>query len=203
MQALTVEHLDTLVTQAITDDDTDSIARYGNLLDSLEADQRQQRGIVTLAAAALWYASQGLHVFPLQPGLKIPYKGSRGCHDGTDDATRIRAWWSAKPESNIGLATGHLVDVVDIDGTTGQISRARNLALFDSLTVIGIVNTPRPGGVHLYVPTVGFGNSAGKLPGIDYRGVGGYVVVPPSVNTDGVTYSWTRPLGLASVAVAA
>jgi hypothetical protein len=55
-----------------------------------------------------------------------------------------------------------------------------------------MASTPSGGG-HLYFrppPGVEIRNSAGKLgPGLDVRGVGGYVVAPPSV-IDGKAYRW-------------
>lgn len=156
--------------------------RIGHL--AREVDQREEAAAsVPLVAAALWYAEHGLPVFPLQPGTKIPMKGSRGCKDATTDAAQIRAWWEVNLEANIGLATGHVVDVVDVDGPAGQKSRAE---LWDSTfaridaDAIAKVLTPRAGGMHLYVPATGDGNSAGLAPGVDYRGRGGYVVAPPS-----------------------
>lgn len=150
----------------------------------------------SLAASALWYAEQGLKVFPLQPGTKIPYKGSSGCLDASTNPDVVRGWWTDSPDANIGLATGDLVDVFDFDGLTGQTSRAHNWELFEQLNVLGVVSTPRAGGMHLYVPAAGRGNKAGLLPGVDYRGRGGYVVAPPSRRADGGIYQWTRPLDL-------
>lgn len=142
---------------------------------------------VPLISAALYYAEHGLPVFPLQPGSKIPMKGSRGCKDATCDPDRVRAWWTVTPEANIGLATGHVVDVVDIDGPAGQKSRVEMWeSTFERIDADAVakVLTPRPGGLHVYVPTTGMGNSAGIAPGIDVRGTGGYVVAPPSVLDD-------------------
>lgn len=159
---------------------------------SAEVDRRQQDNSTSLHSAALWYASVGLRVFPLSPASKIPFKGSRGCKEASDDPARIDAWWTATPDANIGIATGHLVDVVDIDGPEGQRSRAQ---LWDSTFEridadnLGKVLTPRPGGMHIYVPATGDGNRAGIAPGVDYRGVGGYVVAPPS-RTEVGTYRW-------------
>lgn len=148
---------------------------------------------------ALRYAEIGLHVFPVQPhnatceevnpdtgeitvasAAKRPYPGTRGCKDATNNPTRIRAWWTARPHSNIGIATGHLIDVIDIDGYTGQATRARMWDDFTELRNVARVLTPRPGGMHIYVPATGRGNKAGIYPGIDYRGKGGYVLAPPS-----------------------
>jgi len=134
-----------------------------------------------LLASALWYASVGLWVFPLQPGHKKPYRGSRGLKEDTTDPDLIRLWWSSRPTANIGIATGHRVDVIDIDGRKGVKSWSDNDDMIAELTHLGHVATPRPGGTHIYMPAVeGRGNKAGLLPGIDYRGTGGYVVAPPS-----------------------
>lgn len=202
MRPLTMTHLHQLLQQAIDTNDGHAIAGYGAMMDSLEQEAANARGFVSLGAAALWYAEQHLMVFPLQPGAKIPFKGSRGCKDATSEPERIRGWWQTRPDSNIGIATGHLVDVVDVDGPGGRLSQARSIDLFASLRIVGAVNTPRPGGGHLYVPATGLGNKAGMLPGVDYRGTGGYVVAPPSLTETGV-YEWTVPLDLDTLRQAA
>lgn len=192
MKPPTLDHIETKLRTAINQGDTALINQLRQQMDAL---QEQQRPHYTLLGAALWYATQGIHVFPLRPGSKIPHGGTNGCKDATADEPTIRAWWTKWPDSNVAIATGHTVDVVDIDGATGQLSRAHHWDIFDSLDVIGVVNTPRPGGMHLYVPVAGKGNKAGLLPGIDYRGQGGYVCAPPSTNPQG-TYTWTRPLNI-------
>lgn len=194
MTPYTTEDLERDLRHALEVGDPEEIGRIAREIDQWEKSATS----VAPHAAALWYAEQNLRVFPLQPGSKVPFKGSRGCHDATSDLEAVNAWWGATPDANIGLATGGLVDVVDIDGELGQRSRARNTAMFDSLHVIGKVLTPRPGGMHLYVPATGKGNKAGLLGGIDYRGVGGYVVAPPS-RTDVGSYRWLRPLDVAQL----
>lgn len=179
---------------AVADNDLAAVARIEALMDGLE-----ERPQVSLEEAALWYAEQGLHVFPLSPGSKIPFKGTGGFRDATTDPEQIRAWWSGgNPRANIGIATGHLVDVVDIDGAAGQASRLANWEMLEAIPALGKVSTPRPGGMHIYVPASGRGNKAGLLPGIDYRGMSGYVVAPPSVNQQGA-YVWLSPLDLSGV----
>lgn len=200
MTPYTLDHAEADLRTALTFGTPEEIDHYAHLVDELE--QATPRVPAPMAAAALWYAEQDLRVFPLQPGSKIPFKGTRGCNDATTDVDTIRAWWDANPDANIGLATGHLVDVVDIDGLTGQQSRVQNWAMFDALTVLGKVTTPRPGGMHLYVPATDLGNKAGLLPGVDYRSVGGYVVAPPSRTEQGA-YRFLTPLDAAAMAVAA
>jgi hypothetical protein len=157
----------------------------------------------TVLGAALWYAQAGLRVFPIQPGSKVPLPGSRGCKDASTDPERITAWWREVPNANLAIATGHLIDVLDFDGALGH--RAWSQAFTDPAAPWGhepdgaprqplaTVSTPRPGGMHAYVPATGQGNGAGRLPGVDYRGAGGYVLAPPSVTPQG-TYRFLRKL---------
>lgn len=193
MKPYTIVEVEQDITAALAAGSAEEVERLAQVLDGMHEPVRQ----VTVLAAALWYAEQGLHVFPLQAGSKIPHKGTRGCKDGTTDPDAIRAWWERWPDSNLAIATGHVVDVIDIDGPEGVKSW---LSIIDELPpIFGRVSTPRPGGNHLYVAaTPGRGNKAGLLPHIDYRGDGGYVVAPPSF-TDQGTYRWLQPLDMAAL----
>lgn len=151
---------------------------------SMADDQEPRKPTFSLLGAALWYAEQGLRVFPLVPRTKSPFKGSDGCLGATSMPMLIKDWWAAEPEANVGLATGVLVDVFDFDPPHGQASRAKFWeAIFGRVEEMQLakVLTPRPGGMHIWVRSDGSGNRAGVAPGVDYRGRGGYVVAPPSV----------------------
>lgn len=186
---------------AIKAGDLEAIMAFADQLDALDS----PRSTPELLPSALWYASVGLHIFPLTPGTKIPLKGSNGCLDATTDEGQIRAWWAATPQANIGLATGHVVDVVDVDGIEGQRSRDEHWdSIFAKIDAdnIGKVLTPRKGGMHIYVPATGDGNSTNIVPSVDYRGVGGYVVCPPS-RTDVGIYRWLGTPRFTDLAVSA
>lgn len=185
---------------ALRDYDYPLVAELEPDLDAIDAERETRLTAPgALLAAALWYVGQGIAVFPLTAGGKVPLPGSRGFLDATTDPTQVAAWWSWRPDANIGLPTGHQFDVIDIDGPAGVKSWAnmkpvKEPYLIGDVAVIGHVTTPRPGGNHLYVPAVaGRGNKAGIFPGVDYRGRGGFVVAPPS-RTDQGTYRWVRPL---------
>lgn len=180
MTPYTLEDAEQQLRDALDTGDGAQIAAATSLIDRLE----RPRPKSNLLSAALWYAEQGVPVFPLIPGRKHPFKGSHGLLDATTDPSKITDWWTATPEANIGLATGHLFDVVDIDGPAGQQSRADNWdAIFAAIDDdnLGKVLTPRPGGMHIYVPPTGDPNGTNIVPGVDYRGLGGYVLAPPSV----------------------
>lgn len=159
-----------------------------------------------LISAALWYVEQGLPVFPCKPGEKRPLT-RHGLYDASLNPELIRRWWEREPSANIGLPTGWHFDVVDIDGYAGQLTRTAywcdgrqdcesascTHGIFGQLDAkaIGKVSTPRDGGMHIYVPPSGSGNSAAlaRLTGIDFRGKGGYVIAPPSHTPHG-RYMW-------------
>ena len=147
---------------------------------------------VPLVAAALWYAQHGWPVFPCQPGGKQP-ACTHGFHDATTDPDQIRAWWARLPNANIGLPTGVTLDVFDFDGDRHGLWAFNKAAITgaDLPRLRGASATPR--GMHLYIPATGHGTKVGIYPGVDYRGAGGYVIVPPSRTPAGV-YRWILPL---------
>jgi hypothetical protein len=138
-----------------------------------------------LLEAALYYARRGLPVFPLRPGTKEPFYGSRGFYEAATDPVKIREWWSRTPDANIGLPTGQAsgIFVLDVDpGKGGRESLASLERQIGELPVTYRVQTGG-GGEHIYFryPGEKVGCSANKLaPGLDVRGDGGYVVGPPS-----------------------
>jgi hypothetical protein len=48
-----------------------------------------------------------------------------GLHDATTDPDRLARWWQRWPHANIGLVTGELVDVLDVDGPAGRTALRR------------------------------------------------------------------------------
>lgn len=152
-----------------------------------------------LALAALGYAAMGVPVFPLVEMKKRPKiartEGGRGFHDATTNLQVVSDWWRRWPNANIGAATGVLFDVIDLDGSGADAALASTYP--DGWPPsVGCVLTPRPGGRHLYVPVIGAPTKGGVAPHVDARGLGGYVVLPPSVLDEeaGVqhagTYRW-------------
>ncbi len=146
---------------------------------------------MTLAEFAQWYASSGYAVFPVQPCDKRPLGrlAPHGLRDATTDATQIERWWRAEPEANVGVVTGRCFDVLDVDGPKGWRSLARLVEAHGCLEIGPTVATPG-GGMHYYYRPTGIGNRAGFVPGIDWRGKGGYVLGVGSVHPNGGVYEW-------------
>ncbi len=143
-----------------------------------------------LLASALQYAGRGWRVFPLVPRGKKPLTKT-GFKEATTNDQRIITWWERWPSANIGLATGDPFDVIDIDGDEGRDNFKR---LHRGYRHRGpVVETGR--GYHLYFQACGGGNSSNRVPKVDYRGDGGYVVAPPSVHESGRLYIWMEERG--------
>lgn len=166
----------------------DAVLSGDNVLaDALEAQIEHVQQYRDMQRAALAYASMGWKVLPLKPGKKTPAT-RHGVNDATCDLDQIRHWWGTSPAMNIGLATGRVFDVVDVDPPRGHESLTRLDSCGGIPDVHGIVHTPS-GGLHLYVEAdKDAGNLAGSIaPGLDYRGAGGYVVAAPSTVGE---FSW-------------
>lgn len=144
-------------------------------------------------ATALWYAEQGVKTFPCKPGEKAPATRN-GLLDATTDPAAIQAWWTRTPNANVALATGHTFDVLDIDDWTHVTPEITEIIEEG----FGFVATPR-GGSHVYLPASGDGNAANLVPGVDFRGIGGYVLAPPSQLPNG-SYRWLEPVDFKAVA---
>jgi putative DNA primase/helicase len=140
-----------------------------------------------LLAAALDYAARGRPVFPCKRADKSPLT-QHGFHDASTDPEVIRAWWRQYPRAMVGMPTGPAsgIDVLDLDlkpeeyiDGFGQVPNWQQLSRV-------IVRTPS-GGAHLWFKSEGnIRNSSDTIaPGVDTRGDGGYVIVPPSQSQNG------------------
>lgn len=110
----------------------------------------------------------------------------RGLKDATVDPERLTGWFARWPTANLGIVTGGSVIVLDVDGAAGAASIEGK--------VIPPSWTAKTGrGQHIWFKHPGgtVPNFAHRLPGLDLRGDGGYVVVPPSVHVSGVGYVWS------------
>jgi hypothetical protein len=151
---------------------------------------------VPLLVAALAYARRGVPVFPCEPKGKAPLTGG-GFWDATTDAERARSWWSRSPRANVGVPTGRRSGllVLDVDPDDGGLESLASLERWGGPLPRTARSKTGGGGLHVYFryPS-GPGaeevrNSASWLgAGLDVRGEGGYVVVPPSATVG--PYEW-------------
>ncbi len=164
---------------------------------------------VTLGDEALTYAKMSIPIFPCKPHRKEPLT-AHGFKDASTDTSRIRTWWSRWPDANIATPTGKRFGKIVVGGKIFRLvvvdGDPRNGA-YDTLAELHEEGYELPltftvktggGGFHQYLRCpagVEIRNSEGKLgPGLDIRGEGGYVLVPPSVTEERYEVLHKRPL---------
>jgi len=167
-----------------------------------------------LLAAALDYAARGWPVVALHHATRHgPRSGadrarcscgstdcrSQGKHPrprngfkaATTDPDTLGAMWHRWPSANVGLVTGLVFDVLDVDSI-----EALDVLDDNSPATAGVIDGRMAltgKGIHVYVEPTGAGGRSGLIhpeSGLDWRGRDGYVVAPPSVHYTGVPYEW-------------
>ncbi|NYJ18529.1 bifunctional DNA primase/polymerase [Glaciibacter psychrotolerans] len=154
--------------------------------------------------AALTFARSGIQIFPCEVGGKRPLTHA-GFHDASSDFDQVSGWWARWPRANLGMPTGNVsgIDVVDIDVADVD----SGLVAFERATAAGVlidgfarVRTPS-GGLHVYYSAIADRPQRcwqAAVAHIDFRGDGGYVVIPPSVLDVGGTRLAYRLVSLSS-----
>jgi hypothetical protein len=163
-----------------------------------QVNQNPERRKSRLKAAALQYAGRGVPVFPCKPGGKEPLV-SGGFKSATTDPRRIHMWWSRWPGANVAAPTGPESGILAVDvDDFGAGSLDSLISEHGGEWPETAATATGGGGTHYlfrYPSGETIRNSAGKLgPGLDVRGDGGYVILPPSATRS--PYEWldTRPL---------
>ena len=149
---------------------------------------------------ALYYQSQDFPVFPVKD--KVPLIKWKIYQDNLPDPAQVTEWWTQWPDADIGCVTGPFIKrlVLDIDGPEGKES-IKGL----HLPITQIVRTRRGLQYHFAWDEALNGlktTIAGLMPGIDIRGTGGYVKLPPSKCSDGTFYRWLPNRGIHEVKIA-
>lgn len=140
----------------------------------------------------------------LAPGEKCKNPGKcprvRWAEKSTRDEETIKKWWGVWPSANIGVdcnKSGWLVFDADTYKQLADLSDLLDQEDRETVTVL-----TGGGGEHYIYDRQGksYGNSTKGLPaGIDIRGVGGYVVAPPSLHKSGKRYTFEEGYELSKI----
>jgi Bifunctional DNA primase/polymerase, N-terminal len=166
---------------------------------------------------ALAYAARGIPVLPLHHPVVRRARGAtatttcscgnlacravgkhpataRGVEDATTEPAQLAWWWRRYPEANVGLATGWVFDVLDVDGPESGDSR-RWSAVSQLLGLRGPLVRTGGDGWHFYLAPTGLRDPrVHGLAKVEWRGRGGWVAAPPSRHGSGAVYAWVRDL---------
>jgi hypothetical protein len=151
-----------------------------------------------LYEAAQEYLSWGFSVIPCKLDKK-PLIAWQEFQKRKPTQEEIKDWFTTSQPLMLAIVTGSIsgIVVVDIDEPQGHDELQKYIP--DSL-LMPTCQTPS-GGQHLYFgcPSPAPGNNARIIPGCDFRGEGGYVIAPPSMNGTGKAYAWMPGLSFAEV----
>jgi hypothetical protein len=144
---------------------------------------------VGLLDEALAYAARGWPVFPCAGKKPLTPHGFK---DASTNPNVIERWWLRHPDANIALATGKDAGVFVIDVDSGKVPEAAASLLGLEKELGGelpetLESTTGTGGRHLFFAwseSHEVRNKNALRPGIDVRGEGGYVILPPSIHPD-------------------
>lgn len=138
--------------------------------------------------AALEYADQGFSVIPVRRADKKPYVKWEEFTKRRATTDEIERWWQLWPDANVAIITGAISGIwaVDADGPKGVDYVAEH---YPKTSVYSITSKGFHG-IYL-VPDGKVVKTAVRIaPGVDIRGEGGYIVVPPSRHASGHEYRW-------------
>jgi bifunctional DNA primase/polymerase-like protein/primase-like protein len=158
----------------------------------LEPDREQN-----LLNAALAYAAAGLVIVPTGHDKVALVKWAKIDRPPTE--AEVRRLWRKWPDAWIGLLTGHRsgLDVVDLDDKAGKNGFD---AVPDRAELTPVTAQTPSGSVHLYFKASETRTTGSFIaPGVDTRGEGGLVILPPSGGRTWRTGSLPTDLDLPSV----
>jgi len=113
----------------------------------------------------------------------------RGVYNATTSPDELSGWIRLASDrvTGLGVACGQSFDVVDIDTHHPDPWIDRILNCYEGPIAL------TPHGVHLFVLPFASVSAVRPIPAVDVRTRGSYVVIPPSVNADGLPYIWIAP----------
>jgi hypothetical protein len=173
-----------------------------------------------LLDAALGYAARGIPVYPVHWPRPIVDKASLTCscrhgpscdrpakhplvghgvNDATTEVAQLERWWRRWPQANLGLPPASSSTPWTSTGASAWPPSASSYQRRTRWLPGPVVRTGG-GGWHYWFAPTGLGNRPPRgLAHVDWRGIGGCVLAPPSRHASGRTYRWVRGLNQVSL----
>jgi len=154
--------------------------------------------------SALHYLEMGISVIPIMTYLDnkgdvkkkplIPWSEYQSRLASVDEITK---WFTRNPKALIGGVCGKIsnICVADADKPEAVV----RLSEFLITSRIPTSHTPRPGNHFYFHPPENCPGGNSTAIGLDFRGEGSLIILPPSVNCQGKAYSWLPGLSLDEV----
>ncbi len=144
--------------------------------------------------AALAALARGWSVIPVLERAKRPAIAWREFQQRRARPAEMEVWLHHLPRANLAVVTGAVsgLVVVDVDPAHGGDASLEAIERETAPMPVTVESKTGSGGRHLYFAHPGghVGNRVGLRPGIDLRGDGGCIVLPPSIHPNGHAYAW-------------
>ena len=146
--------------------------------------------------AALGYLKRGWSIVAAGERTKRPIVRWQEFQYRLPSEREVIGWFERWPMGNLAVITGAIsgLVVVDVDPKNGGAESLAGIERRHGQLSPTIESITGGGGRHLYFAHPGHEvrNRAGLAPGIDLRGDGGCIIVPPSVHPSGKRYRWKK-----------
>lgn len=156
--------------------------------------------------AALAYLARGWSVVPAAERGKRPIVRWQTFEERYPTESQVRRWFERWPSANLSVVTGAIsgIVVLDVDPRHGGEESLKRLVLSHAELPETVEAVTGGGGRHIYFKHPGFEvrNRVGLLPGLDLRGDGGVIIVPPLIHPSGKPYRWRKGRGPDDIAFA-
>ena len=146
--------------------------------------------MISLLQSALQYLASGKSVFPVvitSDGKKRPLVKWKKFQTRLPTPEEVCSWWTRWPQAAIGMVTGSISGccALDIDPRNGGNLKGKPLPA-------GPRSQTMHGGKHHFFrfPPTHLRTKCSILPGVDFKGEGGFVVLPPTPS-----YTWIQQTG--------
>ena len=162
--------------------------------------------LMEILKEALRYRERGISVIPMTTYLdeegkvkKKPIIAWAEFQSRLASNEEIKEWFTKNPKVLIGGVCGRIsnICVADADKEEAIISLGKFLTIPNPK--IPTATTPRPGNHFYFRPPDNCPGGNSTPMGLDFRGEGSLVILPPSINCQGKTYSWLPGLSLDEV----
>jgi hypothetical protein len=156
--------------------------------------------------AALAYLESKWAVIPAGERTKRPIVPWQRYQHELPSKKAVTEWFSRWPNANLSVVTGEIsgIVVVDIDPKNGGDQSLGAMEARHGSLPATVEAVTGGGGRHIYFlhPGRETRNRVGLAPGIDLRGDGGSIIVPPSIHPSGVAYRWKEGRAPGEIAMA-
>jgi hypothetical protein len=158
------------------------------------AETQSEMAPTSTLEAALAYLERGWSVVPQRKGAKKPCVRWKRFQQDLPTEDEIRRWWAQWPDAGIALILGPVsrLFVIDVDGIDAHLELIGRLGS-EPIVAKVLSGSGDPFRYHLYFlhPSI---RTKSKFtpwhPKLEFRGLGGIVIAPPSVHRSGKCYQW-------------